>query len=497
MKTYRNVFLATLTALAVTVPAWAAKGQNPEKVDRALAGALKSGKAQKIIITTQPGERENVKKALAARGKNKFKAEHASLDLLVGEFSVEDVLELAKSKKIKALSLDEPVYGQQLTSLTGNLANSDSVVADSLTSLSSSLGSVTTTLRQTLGLSAVASGWNAPKGSGIGVAVIDSGIASSANFSGRITGFYDFTNGRNGLSVAPYDDYGHGTHVAALIGSSGVLSAYTLQGVAPGVRLVGLKVLDGTGAGSTSDVIAALQYVTANKSKLNVQVVNMSLGHPINAAAANDPLVQAVQQASAVGLIVVVSAGNIGKNPDTGQVGYAGITSPCNAPSAICVGAANTQNTATRSDDVVAPYSSRGPSWYDGYAKPDLLAPGHKLVADTSVSSYLYSTLLTGQLQLPTGQRVLSLSGTSMAAGVASGVVALVLEAHNQADYFKQKPLTTNAVKAILQYSAIKLPNENYLSQGAGEINAAGAIALAHRRSTRRERSGPGGSRRA
>ena len=99
----------------------------------------------------------------------------------------------------------------------------------------------------------------------------------------------------------------------------------------------------------------------------------------------------------------MISAGNIGKNPATGQVGYAGITSPCNAPSAICVGAANTQNTATRSDDVVAPYSSRGPSWYDGYAKPDVVAPGHKLVADTSVTSYLYSTLLTGQLPAADG----------------------------------------------------------------------------------------------
>jgi len=353
VKTYRNVFLATLTALAVAVPALAAEGKGSGKVDRALAGALKPGGKVKILITTQPGERENVRKHLGKRG-GTFKAEHASLNLLVGEYTTEEILDLAKNNKIKGLALDEPVYGQQLTSLTGNLLGSDSVVAESLTSLASTLGPVTTTVRQTLGLSAIASG-NSPNGSGIGVAVIDSGIASSSNFYGRITGFYDFTNGRNGLAVTPYDDYGHGTHVAALIGSNGVLSAFTLQGVAPAVRLVGLKVLDGTGAGSTSDVIAALQYVTLNKAKLNVQVVNMSLGHPINADAAHDPLVQAVQQASAAGLIVVVSSGNIGKNPATGQVGYAGITSPCNAPAAICVGAVNTQNTASRNDDVVAP----------------------------------------------------------------------------------------------------------------------------------------------
>src|SRR6185369_6222910 len=114
-----------------------------------------------------------------------------------------------------------------------------------------------------------------------------------------------------------------------------------------------------------SDVIAALQFVTANKDALKVQIVNMSLGHPIWASAANDPLVQAVQQATAAGLIVVVSAGNVGRSPE-GLSGYAGITSPCNAPSAICVGAAKTENTASRDDDSVAPYSSRGPSWYDG-----------------------------------------------------------------------------------------------------------------------------------
>ena len=128
-----------------------------------------------------------------------------------------------------------------------------------------SLPVLSTTLRQTLGLPSVATS-SMSGGTGVGIAIIDSGIAPSGDFAGRITGFYDFTNGRNGASVAPYDDYGHGTHIAGLIGSSGVLSNYAFQGIAPAVRLIGLKVLDGTGAGNTSDVIAALQFVTANKS---------------------------------------------------------------------------------------------------------------------------------------------------------------------------------------------------------------------------------------
>ena len=92
----------------------------------------------------------------------------------------------------------------------------------------------------------------------------------------------------------------------------------------------------------------------------------------------------------------MASAGNFGQNPTTGQVGYSGATSPGNAPSAITVGCAVTQGTLTRGDDRVAAYSSRGPTWYDAYVKPNLVAPGHSLASDAPVGSTLYN-LLTGQ----------------------------------------------------------------------------------------------------
>ena len=219
--------------------------------------------------------------------------------------------------------------------------------------------------------------------------------------------------------------------------------------------------------------------VVANKAHLNVQIVNLSLGHPILAPAKDDPLVQAVEKASAAGLIVVTSAGNYGQRRETGEAGYTGITSPGNAPSAITVGSANTRNTVTRDDDQVAAYSSRGPAWFDAYAKPNVVAPGHRLAADTTVSSYLFKVLASGRVKAVNGQQLLSLSGTSMAAGVTSGVVALILDAHNKAGYHHQKPLTANLVKAMLEFSAIPVAGADYLTQGAGEINAAGAIALA------------------
>jgi serine protease AprX len=218
----------------------------------------------------------------------------------------------------------------------------------------------------------------------VGVAVIDSGIQPDANI--KVNKAYNFTS-----SLIGGDQYGHGTHIASLVASSGVASQQgTYRGVAPGARLIDMKVLDGTGAGFTSDVVRAIEFAVANKDALRIDVINLSVGHPIYEPAATDPLVQAVEMAVHSGIVVVVAAANMGADPTTKEIGYGGITSPGNAPSALTVGSLNTQGTATRTDDVVAPYSSRGPSWYDAYQKPDILAPGHKLVADVAANSWLY-----------------------------------------------------------------------------------------------------------
>ena len=136
-------------------------------------------------------------------------------------------------------------------------------------------------------------------------------------------------------------------------------------------------------------MIRAIEFAIANKNVLKIHVINLSLGHPIFEAAATDPLVQAVEHASRAGIVVVVSAGNFGRNRTTGQIGYAGIASPGNAPSGISVGSVQTFDTVGRGDDRIAPYSSRGPSWYDGFAKPDISAPGDDLLSVASVGSTL------------------------------------------------------------------------------------------------------------
>jgi subtilisin family serine protease len=502
----RRLFFGALAALALVIPATSAdaqsRRQHSQKIDSALEDALRSGATtQNVIITLKPGYRAQIRELLREHG-DLVESEHESIDALVVKLHSNDVNELAERDEVAALALDSDVYADgakptgPLKKLVGN-SRRDRNDRNDGPSGGSAAPSVTSTLRETLGLPRKATASTPTGSSGVGVVIIDSGVTPSENFNGRITGFYDFVNA-NGRSAVPYDDYGHGTHVAALVASSGALSNDDFQGIAPAARLVVVKVLDQTGQGRTSDVIRALDFVVANKRKLNAQIINLSLGHPIFAPAKDDPLVQAVQKATAAGYIVITSAGNRGVSEATGLPSYGGVSSPCNAPSAICVGATNTQNSVRRNDDVVAPYSGRGPSWFDGFAKPDVVAPGHKIAADANPSSYLYKTLPKNRATSRNGQPLLVLSGTSMGAGVATGVAALVVDAHNLNGFNRQKPLTANLVKALLEYSSIAVGDADYLTQGAGQINA---TPMARCRwptpSTPRWRSVRGGSRTA
>jgi serine protease AprX len=463
-----------LAAVALLVfsgrPAFA-QSHHSKKVDRALQESLANGGAtQHVIITVDdPVMRTAIRESLKAHG-DVIESDHPLIGAFAAEVHSEDVDLLGNHPGVHAVSSNARVNAGATKQ-----SNTDSSFAPALSTQPSQ--SLTSTLRETLGLVKVPTSTTLTGNSGIGVALIDSGITPSLNFNGKITGFFDFTRG--GIPTTPFDDYGHGTHIAGLIASSGVLSNYEFVGIAPSVRLIGLKVLDKNGQGNTSDVIKAIEYVVANRSHLNVHIMNLSLGHPIFAPAKDDPLVQAVEAATRAGLIVIVSAGNYGWNPTTGVSGYAGIASPGNAPSAITVGATMSQNTVTRDDDRVAPYSSRGPTWYDGSVKPDVIAPGHHLASDTSTGSYLYNQLVTNRGTTRNGQALLELSGTSMSAGVTTGVVALILDAHNKSGFHRQKLLTPNQVKAMLQFSALRVPDADLLTQGAGEINAAGAMALA------------------
>ena len=358
--------------------------------------------------------------------------------------------------------------------LLATVANDPGVVQMSLDAPVRAMGGTLTSLSQNVLLGTQALLPRTYTGKNIGVAVVDSGLVVSADLDDAAS--YDFTTGKT-VKTGPKDAFGHGTHVSGLVASTGSTTGGLYQGIAPGARLIVLKALDSTGVGYTSNVINAINFAVANKATLGIDVINLSLGHPIYEPAGTDPLVAAVERAVAEGIVVVVSAGNFGGDPVTREVGYAGITSPGNAPSAITVGALETYQTVARGDDAVAWYSSRGPTWYDGYQKPDIVAPGSHLASDVSSGSALINEYPRGVLKTSGTCKLMRLSGTSMAAGVVSGIVATMLEASQTSHPGGQ--LTPNAVKAILQYTAFEMPGEDVLTQGAGAVNAAGAQAMA------------------
>ena len=322
------------------------------KIDRALRdNSGSSGATRRVIVRYRTGAAAAVGQRAATAGGRVLK-QHLGIGAMTVALPAAAIERMAGDPDVLGLSLDAVMAPTQLlgglTETTTTLAGTTQSVTDSTTvagtSLFTSSGATVTTLlqsfdaqalRRTLGVSL------SDTGSNVGIAIVDSGIAPTADLTGRISAFYDFTRG--GVAAAPADGYGHGTHIAGLIAGNGRSSAGRYVGVAIGARLIGLKVLDAQGRGYTSDVISAVEFATANRVALGIDVINLSLGHPIYESAATDPLVQAVERAVAAGIVVVVSAGNRGVNAETGQVGYAGITSPGNAPSALTVGSARTK----------------------------------------------------------------------------------------------------------------------------------------------------------
>jgi serine protease AprX len=313
-------------------------------------------------------------------------------------------------------------------------------------------------------------------GAGVGVAVIDSGVTgwhddlTTGGAGQRVAAFVDFVQDQ----PVPYDDYGHGTHVAGVIAGNGHDSYGVYSGVAPKANIIGLKVLDGAGAGYMSDVIAAIDWAIANRDAHNIRVINLSVGAPVTQSYLTDPLTLAAKRAVDAGVIVVAAAGNRGKNA-AGEIQFGGVTAPGNAPWVITVGNANTGGTVWRWDDTIANSSSRGPSAIDFGAKPDLVAPGTGIVSLNAPGSTLAlqrpGALINGSRGVQPAY--IAMSGTSMAAPAVSGTIALMLEANPN--------LTPNLAKAILQYTAESRTGIDPLAQGAGFLNAFGAVNLAAR----------------
>lgn len=299
-------------------------------------------------------------------------------------------------------------------------------------------------------------------GEGVTIAVLDSGLwtGGADAFAGRVLASVDFV----GDGAATDDPYGHGTHVTSIAAGGARNVAGNYLGVAPAASLVVVRAFDRHGAGRYSDVIAGLEWIVRNRKTYKIRVLNLSFGAPPQSHYWDDPLNRAVMAAWQSGIVVVASAGNEGPDPMT-------IGVPGNVPYVITASALTDSYTPfDGGDDRLASFASTGPT-YEGFVKPELVAPGGHMVATMNPASFLQ------QLDPAAANSLFSLftmSGTSQAAAVTTGVVALMLQTEPslRPDDVKCRLLSSAraavAADGRLAYSVFQ--------QGAGLVDARAAV---------------------
>lgn len=278
------------------------------------------------------------------------------------------------------------------------------------------------------------------QGNGVGVAMLDTGVAPHPDLVNRIAGFQDFVN----KYPYAYDDNGHGTHVAGILCGSGQLLHGKYEGIAPKVDLYVLRILDKHGSGTVSDMLRAMDWLIKNHSRYNIRIVNMSIGAGVsmNPTDAKKILIR-VERLWNMGLIVVTSAGNHG--PKKGSVTIPGVSE-----FAITVGAGDDDIYVSKNDGMKTHYSGRGPT-RDGLQKPDVLAPGSYIKSCNY--NYGYSRKKNPYI---------TKSGTSMATPIVSGAIACVLS--------KNPYLSNEEIRILLSDTCMHL-NRSVGEQGWGLID--------------------------
>lgn len=264
-------------------------------------------------------------------------------------------------------------------------------------------------------------------GKGIGVCILDTGIYEHIDFTGRIWAFYDFL----AFKRRPYDDNGHGTHVAGLVAGDGTASMGKYRGAAPGCGIISLKVLDRYGTGSQDDVLRALRWIREYRQQYRIRVVNISVGTTCNSKRNHARLLKSVEQLWDEGVVVVTAAGNQGPRPGS-------ITAPGSSKKVITVGSSDLLEGRSA-------ISGRGPT-EECVCKPDIVAPGNKIMSCVPGKPYSYGVK----------------SGTSMSTPLVTGAIACALE--------KNPALTNTDIKTMLMNSAEDMGLPQNL-QGWGKFN--------------------------
>ena len=290
-----------------------------------------------------------------------------------------------------------------------------------------------------------------------GIAFIDSGVngADASDFGSRVVASVDFcslcTDKGSGADLE-----GHGTMVAGIAAGSGS----DFPGVSQGSPIVSVRVADANGESMESDVIAAANWVLANKDTYGIKVVNISMAGTSPASFRFDPLDQAVEKLWFSGVVVVAAAGNFGTGAPVDMS-----AAPGNDPFIITVGALDQNQTADPLDDTVAPWSAFGHT-ADGFSKPDISAPGRYLMMPVPMDSTI-ANAVPDRVLMP---GYMWMSGTSFAAPVVSGAAAQLLAQHPD--------WTPDQVKGALMLTATYLSGAQSTSAGVGEVDAASAAAL-------------------
>ncbi|MSP13907.1 MAG: hypothetical protein EXR62_13245, partial [Chloroflexi bacterium] len=272
--------------------------------------------------------------------------------------------------------------------------------------------------------------WNTAnyvQGKNVTVAVVDSGVATTGDLKGRIKKSVNFNQAYHDAK----DLFGHGTFVAGIVAGNGANSQGKYIGVAPKTNLLNVRVSDDNGGSTESAVVGALQWILQNKQKYNIRVVNLSLNSTMAQSYHTSPLDAALEILWFNKIVVVVSAGNNGTST---------LYPPANDPFVITVGATDDKGTATLLDDAVASFSAYGVT-PAGAVKPDLVAPGKNIIGYLPENNVLKIGMAHPVNRINT--TYFKMSGTSMAAPMVSGAVALLLQA---------KPtLTPDQVKYVLK----------------------------------------------
>jgi serine protease AprX len=425
-------FVTTVLVVALAVPLAAGAGSGPGKKEGLTPGSTFISAALQDMQRTHPNEMVDVIVQMDATvsEKDAKKAAHELKKLgrrfgiiegFAGEIRAKD---LEKLERINGLTVteDAPIRPQDLFSDPAPT--------------SSELWTYQT------GVSKL---WGGPKAPAI--AIVDSGVAARADFGARLKAEVSFVASGNSSG----DGRGHGTVVAGI--AAGNAPGYA--GAAPNADIVSLDVMDDSGAGRTSDVIAAAEWIYQNKAAYNIRVANFSL----HSGAVNhfwlDPLNVAVSKLWHSGVVVVAAAGNYGSATGPSGVPYA----PGSNPFVITVGAVDLAGTAWTSDDSRAPWSAYGRT-PDGFMKPEICAPGRYMAGPIPMSS----TLAAQKANRLVGNGYIELSGTSFAAPVIAGIAAQTLA--------RNPSWNADQVKSAIMRRARSVPQSAQRSCGVGQVNA-------------------------